>query len=146
MTDKEHFVEVQERLANRPKIIAAHKERMKQAGRRIWTSDNELHETSLPCPGCEPGPCTGRIGLPGSTIKAILGAIGITASASCGCERFCRKMNAWGWIGCMTVHLPEIVTWFMARAKERPDITVRSMTKMIVRHMRERKKQLTESK
>ena len=76
--------------------------------------EHNVSVCDLPRPN--PKTCTDDSG-PGSAIKMIISALGIPATSGCGCERFCRKMNAWGWVGCVK-HRREIIQWFGAKAKE----------------------------
>lgn len=79
----------------------------------------------LPETPCEAGPG------PGSLIKLIFSKMGIHALPGCGCESFCRKMNGWGWTGCLAPwNMREIVKWFMEKAKER-GISARTVRKAV---------------
>src|SRR5690606_15863195 len=57
-------------------------------------------------------------GGPGDVVKLVLSRLGYTATAGCGCERFRRQMNQWGWWGCAITHRAEVVAWFTAKARE----------------------------
>lgn len=54
---------------------------------------------------------------PGDAIKFILGKIGYTSRPSCGCDEFRRRMNEWGYWGCIR-HRREIIEWFLAKSAE----------------------------
>lgn len=76
-------------------------------------------------PPCTPDDDRG----PGSVVRSILARMGYETTpdglrcgangkfvSRCGCRGFQRKMNEWGWSGCI-VHLPEIIRWFSGKAK-----------------------------
>lgn len=36
--------------------------------------------------------------------------------SNCGCAKMQRKMDAWGWSGCL-LHMPELIKWFTTKAR-----------------------------
>lgn len=64
---------------------------------------------------------------PGGRLHQLIAACGFQPAANCGCAKFARQMNQWGWIGCTTTHRKEIVTWLVAQAK-RSGVTLTSAT------------------
>ena len=65
--------------------------------------------------------------LPGDVVEIVLKRMGYTSSGGCGCARFRKQMNDWGWAGC-TMHVVEIAEWFQAKAREQSiPITVKTL-------------------
>jgi hypothetical protein len=48
---------------------------------------------------------------PGDAAALLFKSLGVKPRKDCGCEAMRRKMNRWGWRGCLT-HLPELVRHF----------------------------------
>lgn len=97
------------------------------------------HDVSAcPNPPEVSSPCTGRLDQPGSLIKSIFAAMGITAAPGCGCEEFCDKMNAWGWTGCIS-NRREIVDWFSKKAKAaKIDISTMGILRLVIAALRKK--------
>jgi hypothetical protein len=53
---------------------------------------------------------------PGGLLHNLIVACGFRPTKHCGCARFARQMNEWGWTGCLTTHRQEIVDWLCAKA------------------------------
>lgn len=57
---------------------------------------------------------------PGNVVGVILKKLGYgEMTPDCGCKAFARKMNDWGWPGCLTTHRQEIIDWFILKARQR---------------------------
>ena len=77
---------------------------------------------------------------PGSVVKQVLAAFGIRASKNCGCEAMCRKMNKWGWTGCLK-NRAEIAAWFSAKAKEASiEVSPRGLLRVLIQSWRDKKR------
>ena len=54
---------------------------------------------------------------PGDAVKTVLKKLGYSATGGCGCGCMRKKMNDWGWLGCLR-HRQEILNWFTQQARQ----------------------------
>lgn len=54
--------------------------------------------------------------MPGDALARLLRWLGVQSQHKCGCEGFRERMNAWGWLGCLT-HAEDIMRHLLTQAR-----------------------------